>query len=212
YPPEAKKYLRRALLQHDYGIGNPVDTPFNYRMAMTETAKKLPMYSPEMVGILEKMSDWHETNGSAREYVQTLDTLFEALTDDNVKNLEDKQRHKCATSCLKAAQKLAEYHLKTNEDKAFFYYTWIVDNSVRPLNLHGQTPKIGLQPWASVRQVGVAFDQLGTLYSNKRQFDHALPAFARALEMLEQDKDLDPIERKQHETVLYFNMGQCFSQ
>ena len=32
YPPEAKKYLRKALLAHDHGIGSLSTAPAYYRM------------------------------------------------------------------------------------------------------------------------------------------------------------------------------------
>lgn len=47
YPPEAKRHLRKALLAHDYNIGNIFAAQNEYSQAYTETIKVLPKNSRE---------------------------------------------------------------------------------------------------------------------------------------------------------------------
>lgn len=209
YPPEAKKHLRKALLAHDYGFGNILAAPVEYKHAYSETVKVLPKYSPESTGILEKLIDLYQEMKMDKEYEDTMHLLFDNLTGDEV------VKENRIKPGLKVAQKLADHSAAKNKNhEAAFYYQWIIENSViasASLDKDIVYQPLTLRPWATVRQVGTAFEQMGSIYSAKNMFEYSLIAYTRALELLNKD-NLAANELSLRSATLHNNMGECFSK
>ena len=144
---------------------------------MQETVKQLDVWSPEVVGILEKLSDLQESQHATQDYIDTLHLLFSNMTQEPVALLHVKQKEACAKTALKTAQRLATHFINNNRiHDASFYLNWIIENSIRPMVLEqGKPPRVELQPWGSLRQVGMAFEEMGRIYSDKHMYDYALP-------------------------------------
>jgi tetratricopeptide (TPR) repeat protein len=223
YPSSAKKHLRRALLAHDYNIGNIHKAAEEYRHAYVETIKILGERSREAIGVLEKLSDLYKELGETEKYINTLSLLLGNL--DQCKGFDGTESDsKCDSkkiqSFLKCAQKLADEYAN-NSEKSSYYYGLIVENSVVPhirsesassdTNSDSGT-EIELRPWASATQVGSALEQIARIYTLNKMYGYAIPIYAKALEIMMIDKTLSQKELGMHSATLHNNLGDCFAQ
>jgi tetratricopeptide (TPR) repeat protein len=211
YPQSAKRHLRKALLAHDYNIGNIHAAPAEYRNAYAETVNVLPKHSREAVGVLEKLVDLYEEMGADKEYEQTLHLLFSNIDDVDVAGEE---RYSLMKSGLKCAQKLADINVKRNKvSDAAYYYKWILEKSImtNPSKDGKTLEPLKLQPFATVRQVGSALEQTASLYAARQMYELSIPVYMKALEMLHQDT-LTQAELQAQSATMHNNIGECFSQ
>ncbi|KAH6577130.1 hypothetical protein BASA60_004209 [Batrachochytrium salamandrivorans] len=136
---------------------------------------------------------------------------------------ERTQRLKTAMKAAQWASEAAEEAKDTAEARS--YLEWIVENSLVLDSEHSGSSaasdstsavisagSLRVNPWASPRQTGMALEQLGHIYADSMLMDWAIPVYQRALEMLNQDKDLSFLERQCRSAILHNNLAECLTK
>ncbi|KAL5035702.1 hypothetical protein BDEG_23635 [Batrachochytrium dendrobatidis JEL423] len=228
YPTSARRHLRRALLGHHYG-GLEYLPGQEYDAAIRETLNAgLSITSPEITGIYEHLADYYNKVGDLSQQRAVLSILFKIVCkppSDQIESANEKTRR--LSIAMKAAQWASEAAESAADMKAArIYLEWIVENSLDlnstssdesglPLDVQQKVVSAGslkLAPWATPRQIGMTLEQLGHIYSNQNLIDWAVPVYQRALEMLDQDKELSLLERQCRSAILHNNLAECISK
>ncbi len=160
YPPRAKGALRRALLAHDFGLGNPTQAIALYSRAYAETVAELPSHSHEAIGVLEKLADLYLELGMSDRHVDTLHLIFSSLQSDPA----DSSRR--VRSLLRTAQLLADaaHGAKNMRDEAF-YHKFILQTSLAQGG--DETGKMSLLRHADPVQVAASLEVMARLYAER---------------------------------------------
>ncbi|KAH6575879.1 hypothetical protein BASA83_008640 [Batrachochytrium salamandrivorans] len=226
-PIPARKHLRRALLAHHYGstdylAGSEYEAAIRYSLN-----GGLLLSSPEVTGVYEHLADYYHKTGNVAARRATLAVLFGAISRPPVgKNETMSERTQRLKTAMKAAQWASEAAEEAKDTaEARSYLEWIVENSLVLDSEHSGSSaasdstsavisagSLRVNPWASPRQTGMALEQLGHIYADSMLMDWAIPVYQRALEMLNQDKDLSFLERQCRSAILHNNLAECLTK